>query len=156
MERKREPVMAIPVSPEVASDLPRVPRTPAEAATEFARIVWSSTEFDNRGWRLQAACRETNAKVFFPVGATGRAVKQIARAKAICAGCPVRLTCLEYALATHQDDGVWGGYDEAERRDLRRKWRRSGCPELLEIGPLPPSFSAGGESRLMDRTPEAS
>ena len=42
-------------------------------------------------------------------------------AKAVCSTCPVRLECLEYAIATRQDDGVWGGLDEAERKRLRRR-----------------------------------
>ncbi len=42
-------------------------------------------------------------------------------AKAVCASCPVRLECLEYAIQTRQDDGVWGGLDETERKRLRRR-----------------------------------
>lgn len=53
-----------------------------------------------------------------------------ARAKAVCAGCPVRSDCLEYALdmVANVDDqyGVWGGLDPAERRKLRSKRRRVG------------------------------
>jgi len=29
--------------------------------------------------------------------------------------------CLDYALATNQDSGVWGGLSEEERRDIRRQ-----------------------------------
>jgi WhiB family redox-sensing transcriptional regulator len=29
--------------------------------------------------------------------------------------------CLEFALETNQDSGVWGGTSEEERRDIRRK-----------------------------------
>jgi WhiB family redox-sensing transcriptional regulator len=38
--------------------------------------------------------------------------------------CPVNEPCLEYALATNQDSGVWGGRSEEERRTLRRAWLR--------------------------------
>ena len=75
--------------------------------------------------------------MFFPVGLTGPAVQQIADAKAICRGCPVRLVCLQYALAAHLDDGVWGGYDEGGRRELRRRWRRLGRPLRFVPGAAP-------------------
>ncbi len=67
-------------------------------------------------WRVDAACRDLDVDVFFPEpeGDTGPA-------KAVCAGCPVREECLEFALASRQDDGVWGGLDEHERRRLRRR-----------------------------------
>ncbi len=39
-------------------------------------------------------------------------------AKAVCAGCPVRDECLDYALASRQRFGVWGGMSEQERRRL--------------------------------------
>jgi WhiB family redox-sensing transcriptional regulator len=47
-------------------------------------------------------------------------------AKAICAGCPVREECLEYAMRWDQLCGVWGGLSERERRQLRRQ-RRNGA-----------------------------
>jgi WhiB family redox-sensing transcriptional regulator len=49
--------------------------------------------------------------------------EELAAAKAICAACPVRDKCLEWAMATRQDDGVWGGLTEVERRRLRRRRR---------------------------------
>ena len=52
------------------------------------------------------------------------------KAKAVCAGCPVRKDCLEFALDTSQEYGIWGGYDEDERRPLRRQWRRSRTARL--------------------------
>lgn len=43
------------------------------------------------------------------------------RAKAICAICPVRLECLQYALRINEQHGVWGGLNEQERRALLRE-----------------------------------
>ena len=77
---------------------------------------------DNDDWRELAACRDTSPDLFFPVGTTGPAIEQIAQAKAVCATCEVQTLCLEYALATNQDSGVWGGTSEEERRKLRRAW----------------------------------
>jgi WhiB family redox-sensing transcriptional regulator len=76
-------------------------------------------------WIQRASCLEEDPDLFFPVGTTGPAVDQTARAKAVCAGCPVRAECLAWALDTAQDAGVWGGLDEEERREIRRARRRA-------------------------------
>lgn len=73
-------------------------------------------------WRELAACRESEPSLFFPVGSTGPALDQIAAAKKICTSCNVREGCLQYALETNQEAGVWGGYAEDERRRLRKRW----------------------------------
>jgi WhiB family redox-sensing transcriptional regulator len=77
--------------------------------------------YDGGDWRVAAACRHVDPNLFFPVGATGRAVGHIASAKAVCAGCAVREPCLGYALDTRQDAGVWGGLSEEERHVVRRR-----------------------------------
>ncbi|MET9337916.1 MULTISPECIES: WhiB family transcriptional regulator [unclassified Nonomuraea] len=66
----------------------------------------------------RAACLDEDPEIFFPISLEGAGHAQAERAKAICHGCPVRLPCLDYALATRQADGVWGGMDPAERRAL--------------------------------------
>ncbi|GAA4672419.1 MULTISPECIES: WhiB family transcriptional regulator [Amycolatopsis] len=71
-------------------------------------------------WVHDAACREESPELFFPVGTSGPALRQTARAKAVCAGCPVRSECLEWALESGQDAGVWGGLSEDERRAVKR------------------------------------
>jgi len=76
-------------------------------------------------WRESAACRRMDPDLFFPVGVTGPAVAHIAAAKAVCAICPSREACLEFAIVTNQEYGVWGGTSEEERRVLRRAWRAS-------------------------------
>lgn len=73
-------------------------------------------------WRQLAACRDSDATLFFPVGSTGPAVDQIVAAKEICAMCTVQEECLQYALESNQEAGVWGGYAEDERRRLRKRW----------------------------------
>jgi WhiB family redox-sensing transcriptional regulator len=69
-------------------------------------------------WRQEAACRGLDTNVFFPV-----TDEEAEEAKAVCAACPVREECLEFALLTRQEDGVWGGLTEVERRRLRRRRR---------------------------------
>jgi WhiB family redox-sensing transcriptional regulator len=73
-------------------------------------------------WRDVAACRDTNPDLFFPVGTTGPAIEQIEQAKAVCRECPAQVPCLEFALMTNQDSGVWGGTSEEERRKLRKQY----------------------------------
>jgi WhiB family redox-sensing transcriptional regulator len=45
----------------------------------------------------------------------------LSRARLVCADCTVKASCLEFAMTTNQDCGVWGGTSEEERRDLRRR-----------------------------------
>lgn len=79
-------------------------------------------------WQRWAACRGM-AVLFFAPEVEHPDVRQAreASAKAICAGCPVRLRCLLYRLSTEQqlDGGVWGGKDENERRQMRRNMLRA-------------------------------
>jgi WhiB family redox-sensing transcriptional regulator len=72
-------------------------------------------------WRNRAVCKDTDPDLFFPVGTTGQALVQIDRAKEVCGTCPVKSECLEYALETNQDSGIWGGLDEEQRRNIRRQ-----------------------------------
>ena len=85
-----------------------------------------SASYNADDWRLEAACNAVGTEEFFPVGQTGDALHQTARAKLVCASCPVRVHCLEFAVTTNQEYGVWGGADEDERRAIRRRWRRHG------------------------------
>jgi WhiB family redox-sensing transcriptional regulator len=72
-------------------------------------------------WRDRALCRDTDPELFFPVGTTGTALVQIERAKQVCFECTARVECLDFALSTNQDSGVWGGMSEEERRVIRRR-----------------------------------
>jgi WhiB family redox-sensing transcriptional regulator len=76
-------------------------------------------------WTDRAACRDEDPELFFPISMTGPGRAQAEEAKAVCGRCPVRQECLEYALATGQESGIWGGLTEDERRALRRARGRS-------------------------------
>jgi WhiB family redox-sensing transcriptional regulator len=69
---------------------------------------------------LLAACRDEDPELFFPVGKTGPALLQIEDAKEVCRRCEVVDDCLQWALETGQDAGVWGGMSEDERRSMRK------------------------------------
>lgn len=86
-------------------------------------LTWSRTiDWDTDDWRDQAACRDTDPDLFFPIGTTGMALDQIEFAKSVCQSCAAQEPCLEFALATNQESGVWGGASEDERRKLRKAW----------------------------------
>lgn len=72
-------------------------------------------------WRDAALCRDTDPDLFFPVGTTGQALVSIDHAKRVCAECAVTRSCLQFALDTNQDSGIWGGLSEEERRAIRRQ-----------------------------------
>lgn len=71
-------------------------------------------------WRDDALCRNTDPELFFPIGTTGSAIVAIEEAKRLCTSCTVSNACLDFALETNQDSGVWGGHSEEERRAIRR------------------------------------
>jgi WhiB family transcriptional regulator, redox-sensing transcriptional regulator len=87
-----------------------------------------SQDMDSWEWLREAACAGADPELFFPVGDSGPAAEQTARAKEVCHGCPVERQCLEWALATGRTSGVWGGTDENERRKLRRRTERRRSP----------------------------
>jgi WhiB family redox-sensing transcriptional regulator len=72
-------------------------------------------------WRHRAACRDEDSELFFPIGTSGPALLQVEQAKAVCRRCPATEECLQWALDTGQDAGVWGGMSEEERRTLKRR-----------------------------------
>lgn len=71
-------------------------------------------------WADRAACEGQPGSMFFPGPGDSNAP-----AKAVCARCPVRADCLEFAVATSQHHGIWGGLSERERERLRRARRRA-------------------------------
>jgi len=98
-------------------------------------------------WRQRAACRDVaDPDVFFPIGTTWLALKQIESAKKICRTCCVRAQCLEWALATGQDIGVWGGLSEEERKELQQDSLPSWTRDRPDHGP-PGAGLAGGRLR---------
>lgn len=67
-------------------------------------------------WRHRAACLDQPIEWFFPIrGGTGT------RGKKVCADCPVRLDCLDFAMSfpDGENPGIYGGTTEAERRQMR-------------------------------------
>jgi WhiB family redox-sensing transcriptional regulator len=76
-------------------------------------------------WRDRAVCLDEDPELFFPIGNSDPALRQIERAKAVCHRCEVIETCLSWAMESRQDDGVWGGLSADERRALKRRNARA-------------------------------
>jgi WhiB family redox-sensing transcriptional regulator len=74
----------------------------------------------NLSWRLSAACRGVDPEIFYPTSEEEADV-----AKTVCSRCAVREACLEFALASRERDGVWGGATEKDRRRMLRQRRKS-------------------------------
>lgn len=70
-------------------------------------------------WREGAGCFGVDDVDFFADDDVS-----VMRAKALCAGCPVRDDCLAFAIESNQSQGVWGGQGPGERAKLRRLWLR--------------------------------
>ena len=71
-------------------------------------------------WRTQATCLGADTDLFFIEGSGG----SYQQAVKICADCPVRVDCLEWALTTRADAGVFGGVVPIDRQRMRRRRRR--------------------------------
>ena len=78
------------------------------------------------GWQDDAACRGEDLVLFFGPDGERPAQKDVRerKAKAICAQCPVRAACLDYALTRPEKYGTWGGLNEDERASERRRRMR--------------------------------
>jgi WhiB family redox-sensing transcriptional regulator len=72
-------------------------------------------------WESHARCRDVGAGGFIPPLREESDAERQSReraAKRVCAVCPVRRECLDYALRVREPFGIWGGLNEAERRRL--------------------------------------
>lgn len=70
---------------------------------------------DTQPWMEHGDCATTDPELFFPgKGEPGYL------AKMICAQCPVRAACADYAIAQPSLEGIWGGLSFRDRKELRR------------------------------------
>ena len=79
-------------------------------------------------WLTTAPCR-TDPDTMFDTTDAG-----VEAAKEFCRRCPAVERCLQWALDTGEEHGVWGGMSEDERRPLRQDVmaKRSGTTRCLE------------------------
>ena len=69
-------------------------------------------------WMADGKCRELPPETFFPTDGVGVEI-----ARRVCANCPVKEPCLEYALLHRIEHGAWGGHSERSRRRILRARR---------------------------------
>jgi WhiB family transcriptional regulator, redox-sensing transcriptional regulator len=72
-------------------------------------------------WRAAGACLTADPDLFFPIAGGAPSARQEAKALRICAHCPVRQECLDFAVRTGETHGIWGGTTADERIRVRRK-----------------------------------
>ena len=74
----------------------------------------------DQSWRKEAACLGLPVNLFFPhQKADAEFVpREIIR---ICADCPVREECLDYALRMDQNVGLWAGTTPGQRAVIRQR-----------------------------------
>jgi WhiB family redox-sensing transcriptional regulator len=79
---------------------------------------------DVEGWRADAQCMGELSTYFFAPNHFERKPEKDARenvARQLCGACPVKTTCLEYAIRIREPHGIWGGLNELERRRVIRR-----------------------------------
>lgn len=76
--------------------------------------------FDDLPWHRQAACTEPEVN---PAWFHSSDVREVKHAVRVCKGCPVSNECLQYALSSDDNWGVWGGLTDRQRRSLSRQRR---------------------------------
>jgi len=93
-----------------------VPEDNPTVSSRIDRTEKLVLELAARTWLDRANCRGIDPQLFYPD--RGEPTRQ---AKEVCTGCEVREACLDYALASGQKFGIWGGTSERERRALRSR-----------------------------------
>jgi len=89
----------------------------------MADVVPLKARWAQQDWMAEAVCRGRTALFFPPHGEQAEArERREARARAVCMTCPVRLPCRDYARR-HREQGFWGGENDEQRLELRRRSR---------------------------------
>ena len=92
---------------------------------------------EERAWMRQGACAGSKTSVFYPDDEDHANAVRVENAKRICNGdadhapCPVRETCLEWAITHKEKIGVWGGASERERVRIRRRRQKDARAKRL-------------------------
>lgn len=74
-----------------------------------------------KDWRDEGLCRGEDPELFFSSEQTAQGKANVRHAKVICWRCPSMEACGQWAIATRQPFGVWGGVSEGERRSILRR-----------------------------------
>lgn len=69
-------------------------------------------------WQSRGRCAEVDPDLFYPEIGNSYAPSRV------CTGCEVRQQCLDWAVDTHQEFGIWGGLGRRARQRYRRQRER--------------------------------
>ena len=87
----------------------------------FARL------FQRAEWMDRAACRGMGPDTFY-----NPSPQSAAKARAICATCPVAAECLDYAR--NEEHGTWAGTNSRDRQRLRGRNQGQRSPIYVKCG----------------------
>jgi len=87
---------------------------------DFISLVFTSPD-----WMADAPCQGLTDLFFVEPRQPGMNAA-VEKAKAICAGCPHKLPCLEYAIDNNEDHGIWAGRNRTELQAIRRRRKEMG------------------------------
>jgi len=73
----------------------------------YATVYYEPIQLE---WQNRGACRNEHPDIFFV-----QPYESADEARTVCARCPVKQECGDYAIATNQRYGVWGGMTRRER-----------------------------------------
>lgn len=92
-------------------------RAAADARARVRASHRQTNETPPTDWMAQAACVGHPIELWF----ADEGFSSYREARAICATCPVRLPCLDWAVTTQNNHGLWGGLNPTERRRIRTR-----------------------------------
>lgn len=91
-------------------------------------VSWTTAATPQPLWRLLAACGPEHDALFFGRDGEHEGEREARedKAKAICAGCPARSACLDFALTLPEPEGIWAGCNADELLKVRRnRWHNA-------------------------------
>lgn len=95
-------------------------------------------------WRRQAACAGLPAELWFPEVTDDGEDNHGTEGKRICADCPSQIACLDFAIRSNQQHGIWGGVGKDRRLRVR--------PVYLSGDPIAYQRALGAETTEIGRT----
>lgn len=99
----------------------RVLRSMSDRHSPYDRTRWRDNTPAATAWMAGAACKGMDTDLFFPPRGG-----PVVEAQRTCGRCPVRESCLAYAVANGETAGIWGGLTERQRRRERSRRYRGG------------------------------
>lgn len=91
----------------------------------MAEVVFLKARWTQQEWMAEGACKGQTKHFFAPHGeqAEAREARE-SIARSICRDCAVLVECRSYARE-HREQGFWGGENDDQRVDARRRLGRT-------------------------------